>query len=213
VSAVRVCACVYVCLYVCVCVCVRPCVRVCAPRLSLSTKWLEECVCVYVCMRLCVCVCVCVCVHRDWACPRTDLNEALPPSISVLLHIWHVHVCDLTPSCVWHDTLNSLHCCIHTHHTHHILAHSHTSLPYTNKKTQPYTTLQTNYTLHTYPTPTYLPYIHTLPLQTYKPLHTYATHTYLHYPYKLHYPYNTTHPKPYTACWPCPCTPAQWACA
>ena len=38
VSAVRVCACVYVCLYVCVCVCVRPCVRVCAPRLSLSTK-------------------------------------------------------------------------------------------------------------------------------------------------------------------------------
>jgi len=33
---------------------------------------------------------------------------------------------------------------------------------------RPYSTLQTNYTLHTYPTTTYLLYIHTLPLQTCK---------------------------------------------
>ena len=72
--------------------------------------------------------------------------------------------------------------------------------------TQPYTTLQTYYTLHTYPTPTYLPYGHTLPLQTYTTQHTYPTPTYLHYPYN---PHNTTHPKPYTAYWPFPCTPAQ----
>ena len=48
---------------------------------------------------------------------------------------------------------------------------------------RPYSILQTNYTLNTYPTNTYLLYIHTLPLQTYKtyipslPLHTYTTST------------------------------------
>jgi len=77
---------------------------------------------------------------------------------------------------------------------------------------QPYKR-RTPYTLHTYPTTTYLLYIPRLPLQTYKTLHTYPTPTYLHYPYNPYNPYSTTHPTPYTAGWLYPCTPAasQWA--
>ena len=85
-----------------------------------------------------------------------------------------------------------------------------TNIPtiHTNPYISIYQPYKRPYTLLTYPTTTYLPNITTIPLQTYKTLHTYPTPTYLPYPYN---PYSPTHPTPYTACWPYPCTPAQWA--
>ena len=65
---------------------------------------------------------------------------------------------------------------------------------YTPSTYQPY---KRPHTLHTYPTPPYLRYIHTLPLLTYKNLHTYPT---------------PTTPTPYSACLHYACTPALWAC-
>ena len=70
-------------------------------------------------------------------------------------------------------------------------ARLHTSLPYTPTPTnlhKPKHNHHTNptkhtYTLHTYPTPTYIPCIPTLPLKTYTTLHIYPTPTYLPYPY------------------------------
>jgi len=77
--------------------------------------------------------------------------------------------------------------------------------------TKPYPTLQTHNTTPHNTTPC-LPYIHTLPIQTFEILNTYPAPTCLHYPYNLHHPYNpynTTHPMPYTAFGPCPCTHAR----
>jgi len=67
--------------------------------------------------------------------------------------------------------------CIHRYPTHQLLQ------TYTPTHNQSY---KRTHTMYTYPTPTYLPYIPTLPLQTYKTLHTYPIPTYLHYSYK-HY--------------------------
>jgi len=65
-------------------------------------------------------------------------------------------------------TAYTLRTCIHPYPTHELLQ------TYTPTHNQSY---KRTYTIHTYPTPTYLPYIPTLPVPTYKTLHTYPIPT------------------------------------